>query len=72
MIWVRVFGGRGRSLFYQEYSRFPGNRSKQSSAAPYFETCSALSHTHTHKRNRMPDEKIQYIFKTRSYFRKCS
>ncbi len=27
-------------------------------AAPDFETCSALSHTHTNKRNRMPDEKI--------------
>ncbi len=55
MILVRVYGGRGRSLFCQEYSRFPGNRSKQSSAAPDFEICSA--HTHTNKRNRMPDEK---------------
>ncbi len=62
MIWVRVYGGRGRSLFCQEYSRFPGNRSKQSSAAPDFETCSAHTHTHTHthKRNPMPDEK-KYI-----------
>ncbi len=57
MIWVRVYGGRGRSLFCQEYSRFPGNRSKQSSAAPDFETCSA----HTHKQNRMPDEKNIYL-----------
>ncbi len=28
------------------------------SAAPDFETCSAHTHTRTHKRNRMPDEKI--------------
>ncbi len=33
MIWVRVYGGRGRS--------------KQSSAAPDFETCSVNTHTQT-------------------------
>ncbi len=55
MIWVRVYGGRGRSLFCHEYSRFPGNLSKQSSTAPDFETCSA--HTHTQTKSYMPDEK---------------
>ncbi len=35
MIWVRVYGGRGRS--------------KQSSAAPDFETCNAHTHTQTNE-----------------------
>ncbi len=30
-----------RGIFCQEYRCFPGNRSKQSSAAPDFETCRA-------------------------------
>ncbi len=33
--------GKGAESFCQEYSHFPGNGSKQSSAAPDFETRSA-------------------------------
>ncbi len=47
--------GEGGGVFFaRNIAVSPGNRSKQSSAAPDFETCSA----HTHKQNRMLDEKI--------------
>ncbi len=47
MIWVRVYGGRGRS--------------KQSSCNLTLKLGSAHTHTHTYQRNRMPDEKNIYL-----------
>ncbi len=55
MIWVRVYGGRGRSKQRLHLTL----------------KLAGLTHTHTHT-NEIVCLMKKYIFKTRSYFRKCS